>query len=95
MALFSLHSVIALLLLSLIYVNKTLSYGSIGYGRWFPYYSDCSTGFCPVRVLDWDGERPICPPRYRFNIDVCVPTSELCYEAHKHRLYCSTDKRDQ
>lgn len=65
-----------------------------GYIHRLPYHRDCRTGFCPVLVIDWDGEQPICPARYRFNIDHCVPTAELCEEARRHRLFCSTDKRD-
>lgn len=61
--------------------------------------TDCAVGFCPIQpaAVRSQDERsstgPRCPHWYRLNRDMCVPTPELCYEAWKHRLFCTTDER--
>lgn len=52
----------------------------------------CSHGLCPVipKQSKLDPTTFYCPPRYRLNLDICLPTKKLCEDAHKHGLYCTT-----
>lgn len=52
----------------------------------------CNHGFCPVtpKRCKTDPSTFHCPPRYRLNLDICLPTKSLCEDAQKHGLYCTT-----
>lgn len=55
----------------------------------------CSHGLCPVipKQSKIDPTTFYCPPRYRLNLDICIPTKKLCEDALKHGLYCTTSNR--
>lgn len=55
----------------------------------------CHHGICPVLPIpaSKDPSTYYCPPRYRLNLDICLPTKELCEDAHKHGLFCTTSTK--